>query len=76
MTQPGSLRPPSADQHYPAPGSPVELSFNVLALSGRIFGRDADGRLHYFVKQKAFKLKEDVFFLAASSQAGPGNPRW
>jgi hypothetical protein len=71
MTQSASLNPQYSGQYYPAPGFPLELSFKVLALSGRIFVRDADGRLHYFVKQKAFKLKEDVTVFADEQETKP-----
>ncbi len=39
---------------------PIELSFKILALASQIFIRDANGNLIGYVKQKMFKLKEDI----------------
>ncbi len=39
---------------------PVELSFKILALASQIYIRDANGSLLGYVKQKMFKLKEDI----------------
>lgn len=39
---------------------PVDLSFKILALASQIYIRDASGGLIGYVKQKMFKLKEDI----------------
>ncbi len=39
---------------------PIELSFKILALASQIYIRDANGALIGYVKQKMFKLKEDI----------------
>ncbi len=39
---------------------PVELSFKILALASQIYIRDASGGLIGYVKQKMFKLKENI----------------
>jgi len=39
---------------------PVELTFKLLAIASQIYIRDADGALVGYVKQKLFKLKEDI----------------
>lgn len=39
---------------------PVELSFKILALASQIYIRDANGNIFGYVKQKLFKLKEDI----------------
>ena len=39
---------------------PLELSFKILALASQIYIRDANGNLLGYVKQKMFKLKEDI----------------
>jgi uncharacterized protein YxjI len=39
---------------------PLELSFKILALASQIYIRDANGNLLGYVKQKLFKLKEDI----------------
>ena len=39
---------------------PLELSFKLLALASQIYIRDASGNLVGYVKQKMFKLKEDI----------------
>ena len=45
---------------------PLTLNFKKLALSPQISVTDASGRLLFYVKQKAFKLKEAVTVFAAS----------
>ncbi len=47
---------------------PVELSFKLLALASQIYIRDSNGRLIGYVKQKLFKLKEDINVFADESQ--------
>ena len=39
---------------------PIDLSFKILALASQIYMRDANGNLVGYVKQKLFKLKEDI----------------
>ena len=50
---------------------PLELSFKILAIAPQIFIRDANGALILYVKQKAFKLKEDVTVYADEAQTRP-----
>ncbi|MCC7439364.1 MAG: hypothetical protein IT211_12800 [Armatimonadetes bacterium] len=50
---------------------PLQLSFKVVALSQKMRVTDADGTLICFVKQKAFKLKEDVTVFADEAMTEP-----
>ncbi len=47
---------------------PIELSFKLLAIASQIYIRGADGQLLGYVKQKLFKLKEDINIFADESQ--------
>lgn len=47
---------------------PIDLSFKILALASQIYIRDANGNLMGYVKQKMFKLKEDINIFADESQ--------
>ncbi len=47
---------------------PLSLSFKLLALASQIYIRDADGNLLGYVKQKLFKLKEDINVFADEGQ--------
>lgn len=47
---------------------PLELSFKLLALASQIYMRDANGNLVGYVKQKLFKLKEDINVFADEGQ--------
>ena len=47
---------------------PIELSFKLLAIASRIYIRDANGGLIGYVKQKLFKLKEDINIFADENQ--------
>jgi uncharacterized protein YxjI len=47
---------------------PLELRFKLLALASQIFVRDRNGTLLLYVKQKMFKLKEDVRVFADTQQ--------
>lgn len=47
---------------------PLDLRFKLLALASQISVRDATGRLVFYVKQKAFKLKEAVAVYADEAQ--------
>src|SRR4051794_3260879 len=50
---------------------PLQLNFKKLALSPQIMVTDAAGRLLFYVKQKAFKLKEAVTVFADAEQTRP-----
>jgi len=50
---------------------PVELRFKLLALSAQIAVRDGMGHLLCHVKQKMFKLKEEVTVFADEAHAKP-----
>ena len=47
---------------------PLDLSFKILALASQIYVRDANGTLVAYVKQKLFKLKEDINVFADEGQ--------
>jgi hypothetical protein len=47
---------------------PLDLSFKILALASQIYIRDAGGNLQGYVKQKLFKLKEDINIFADEGQ--------
>ncbi len=47
---------------------PLQLSFKLLALASQIYIRDANGQLTGYVKQKLFKLKEDINIFADEGQ--------
>ena len=47
---------------------PLQLSFKHLALTRQISVRDAGGNLVFYVKQKAFKLRESVNVFADAEQ--------
>ncbi|MCU0240204.1 MAG: hypothetical protein MUC29_12250 [Pyrinomonadaceae bacterium] len=47
---------------------PIDLSFKLLALASQIYIRDANGNLLGYVKQKLFKLKEDINVFADEGQ--------
>lgn len=47
---------------------PIELSFKLLAIASQIYIRDANGQLLGYVKQKLFKIKEDINIFADESQ--------
>lgn len=47
---------------------PISLSFKLLALASQIYIRDANGNLLGYVKQKMFKLKEDINIFADEQQ--------
>ncbi len=47
----------------------IELTFKLLALASQIYIRDANGNLIGYVKQKLFKLKEDINIFADESQS-------
>ncbi len=47
---------------------PIDFSFKLLALASQIYVRDASGNMLGYVKQKLFKLKEDINIFADESQ--------
>lgn len=47
---------------------PINLTFKLLALASQIYVNDANGALLGYVKQKMFKLKEDINIFADESQ--------
>jgi uncharacterized protein YxjI len=47
---------------------PLDLTFKLLALSSQIYIRDASGQMVGYVKQKMFKLKEDISIFSDESQ--------
>lgn len=50
---------------------PLQLTFKIVAISPQVSVTDADGRLLFYVKQKAFKLKESVTVFADAEQTRP-----
>ncbi len=48
---------------------PIEFSFKLLAIASQIYIRDASGGLVGYVKQKLFKLKEDINVYSDESQS-------
>jgi uncharacterized protein YxjI len=50
---------------------PLQLSFKILAIARQLSVTDATGRLVFYVKQKAFKLKEAVTVFADEGQTTP-----
>jgi hypothetical protein len=47
---------------------PVEFSFKILAIASQIYIRDINGSVIGYVKQKLFKLKEDINVFADENQ--------
>jgi uncharacterized protein YxjI len=47
---------------------PIDFSFKILAIASQIYIRDASGGLVAYVKQKLFKLKEDITVFADENQ--------
>ncbi|HEY7547214.1 MAG TPA: hypothetical protein VID27_20135, partial [Blastocatellia bacterium] len=50
---------------------PLQLSFKILAIAQQISVTDATGNLAFYVKQKAFKLKEAVTVFSDAQQTFP-----
>src|SRR5918994_4367707 len=50
---------------------PLQLRFKLLTIASQIAVTDAQGRLVYYAKQKAFKLKEAVTVFADEGQTRP-----
>jgi uncharacterized protein YxjI len=51
---------------------PIDFSFKLLAIASQIYIRDADGSLLGYVKQKLFKLKEDINVYADENLSAAG----
>ena len=47
---------------------PIEFSFKILAIANQIYVSDAGGSLIGYVKQKLFKLREDINIFADEAQ--------
>lgn len=50
---------------------PLSISFKLIALAQQLSVRDAQGNLIFYVKRKAFKLKEAVTVFADEAQQRP-----
>jgi uncharacterized protein YxjI len=50
---------------------PLQLSFKIMAIAKQLSIRDAAGTLIFYVKQKAFKLKDAVTIFADAEQQQP-----
>ena len=50
---------------------PLDLRFKLIAIASQIYVRDAAGSLRYYVRQKAFTLKEAVTVFADEARALP-----
>ena len=50
---------------------PLDISFKLLALAQQLAVRDAQGNLVFYVKRKAFKLKEAITVFADEAQQRP-----
>lgn len=50
---------------------PLQLSFKIMAIAQQLSVREATGNLIFYVKQKAFKLKEAVTIFADAEQQQP-----
>ena len=50
---------------------PLDLSFKIMALAPQISVTDASGGLVFYVKQKLFKLKEEITVFADAKQTQP-----
>lgn len=48
---------------------PIELSFKLLAIASQIYIRDSSGSVIGYVRQKLFKLKEDINVYADEGQS-------
>lgn len=50
---------------------PLQLRFKLLALASQIYVSEPNGNVVFYVKQKAFKLKEDITVFGDESQTRP-----
>jgi hypothetical protein len=48
---------------------PLNMSFKIVAVAPQIYIRDASGADRFYVKQKLFKLKEDIGVFSDSSKS-------
>jgi uncharacterized protein YxjI len=64
--EPALPKPKGKTMNYP-----LQLTFKILAIASQISATDATGKLVFYVKQKAFKLKEDVTVFADEGQTQP-----
>ena len=53
------------------PAYPLQLTFKLIALAPQIAATEANGNLLFYVRQKAFKLKEKVTVFADREQKQP-----
>lgn len=50
---------------------PLEMSFKIVAINPQVRVTDANGQLIAYVRQKAFKLREDITIFADEAQTRP-----
>lgn len=50
---------------------PLDITFKLLAIAQQLSVRDAQGNLIFYVKRKAFKLKESITVFADEAQTRP-----
>jgi uncharacterized protein YxjI len=50
---------------------PLSLRFKLLAIASQVYVNEANGNLVFYVKQKAFKLKEDITVFGDQEQTRP-----
>ena len=50
---------------------PLNMSFKIVAINPQVTVTDASGQVVAYVKQKAFRLKEDVTIFADEAQTHP-----
>lgn len=48
---------------------PLQLSFKIVAVAPQIYIRDAQGTEQFYIKQKLFKLKEDIGVFSDASKS-------
>ena len=61
--------PPARPSSHRAMNYPLNLSFKIVAIAPQIYVSDAQGSPVCFVKQKLFKLKEDIIVFSDSSKS-------
>ena len=61
--------PPALPTSHRAMNYPLNLSFKIVAIAPQIYVSDAQGGSVCFVKQKLFKLKEDIIVFSDSSKS-------
>jgi uncharacterized protein YxjI len=50
---------------------PLQLRFKILAIASQVYVTEPGGNVVFYVKQKAFKLKEDITVFADEAQSRP-----